>query len=66
MLFFSPEEQLKKKYVRKLGEVSHLDFSPASQDLHQVKAFVCLEPTDDEEEEDRGWGGKVRKEQRLN
>ena len=40
------------RYVRELGEVRHLDLSHASQDLHQVKAFVRLQPTDEEEEEE--------------
>lgn len=44
----------RKKYVRELCDVGHLDFSPASQELHQVEAFVCLEPTGDEEEEEKG------------
>lgn len=39
------------RYIRELGEVRHLDLSHASQDLHQVEAFVRLQPTDEEEEE---------------
>lgn len=41
----------KQPYVRELGEVGHLDLGQASQDLHQVDAFVCLEPADDGDEE---------------
>ncbi|TNN75904.1 hypothetical protein EYF80_013874 [Liparis tanakae] len=44
----SDQEQ---KYLRELGEVGHLDSGPASQDLHQLEAFVRLESTGDEEEE---------------
>lgn len=39
------------KHLRELGKVGHLDFGPASQDLHQVEAFVCLEPTGQEKED---------------
>lgn len=39
----------KQKYIRELGNVGHLDFGHACQDLHQVQAFVCLEPTGEEE-----------------
>lgn len=37
-----------RKYKPELSKVGHLDFSHASQNLHHVKAFVCLEPTGDE------------------
>lgn len=39
----------KLKYKPELCKVAHLDFSHASQNLHHVKAFVCLEPTGGEE-----------------
>lgn len=40
-------------YKPELSKVSHLDFSHASQNLHQVKTFIRLEPTGEEEEEKR-------------
>lgn len=42
-------------YVQELGEISHPDVCPTSQDLHQMKAFVCLQPTAGEE---AGWRRK--------
>lgn len=39
------------KYLRELCKVSHLDFGHAGQDLHQVEAFICLEPAGDKKEE---------------
>lgn len=36
-------------YSRELCEVGHVDVGHVSQDLHQVKAFVSLQPTEEEE-----------------
>lgn len=44
----------KQLYVRELSKVGHLEFGPASQDLHQVEAFVGLQPADGGEEEPGG------------
>lgn len=55
--------QIKNKqlYIRELSEVGHLDFRHSSQDLHQVEAFVCLEPTDDGDGDEGGQKGKKGK-----
>lgn len=39
----------KLKHKPELRKVRHLDLGHASQDLHQVEAFVRLEPTGEEE-----------------
>lgn len=45
-------EKLKNK--PELSKVDHLDFRHASQNLHHVKAFVCLEPAGDGERKKDG------------